>query len=103
MGKVTMDGENNKENKNKYLEDINRAKEFYKKALSFMEVDIETQITSMEYREGKDNSITIHVYDKSHDQYRTDLTVNYQIDGINGQFAPGTNKSFILDINGRGS
>lgn len=42
MGKVGMDGENSKENKNKYLEDLDRAKEFYKKALSLIEVDLET-------------------------------------------------------------
>lgn len=37
-----MDGKNNKEDKNKYLEDLNRAKKFYEKSLSLLEVDLET-------------------------------------------------------------
>jgi len=37
-----MDGKDNKENENKYLEDLERAKKFYKRALSLLEVDLET-------------------------------------------------------------
>lgn len=36
-----MDGKNNKEDKNRYLEDLNRAKEFYEKSLSLLGVDLE--------------------------------------------------------------
>ena len=41
MGKIRMDGKNNKEDKNRYLEDLNRAKEFYEKSLSLLGVDLE--------------------------------------------------------------
>lgn len=36
-----MDGKNNKKNQNNYLEDLRRAREFYNKALSFLDEDLE--------------------------------------------------------------
>jgi hypothetical protein len=63
-----------------------------------MDIEIKTQDTTIEYKEGEDNSISIKVYDNSHGQFRTDLVVNYEIEGITGQFVTGSNNSFILDI-----
>ncbi len=64
-----------------------------------MEVEIQTEDTSIEYKEGEDNSVVIYVYDKSHGLYRTDLSVNYELEGITGALTPGSNNSFILDLN----
>jgi len=37
-----MDGKSNQKNKNNYLEDLDRARNFYEKALSLLDIDLET-------------------------------------------------------------
>jgi hypothetical protein len=63
-----------------------------------LDIEIQTQDTTIEYTVGQDNLISIFVYDNSHSQFRTDLTVNYEVGGLNGQFISGTNNSFVLDL-----
>ena len=42
MGKTRMDGKSNQKKKNNYLEDLDRARNFYEKALSLLDIDLET-------------------------------------------------------------
>ncbi len=64
-----------------------------------LELEIETDDTSITFKEGKENKVSVKIRDTSHDISRTDLKVTYEINDVSEEMEKMGDGSYELDLN----